>query len=247
LLHCTAINCCAATKIVASCNNQERFVRSCTSKSEANGHFLNFVQNNVRKAQWRSRALDLQSSHFLKKTHIASASDASDRRKLCSNTDSIDRFFASFLEKPEKDLYIAAQRAAVAHGFDSDPTLSEDGTYLTIESGGELSGCGGRSQRETFSGGDQFEGRNRRLRAAYEGAVRDEGFRALELTGMLPAGPFDGARDFVQTAEIHLELGPERGAREPRMSLPFVAMRKELHEAARGPATVHKSSGGGRD
>jgi hypothetical protein len=64
---------------------------------------------------------------------------------------------------------------------------------------------------------------------------------------MLPAGPFDGARDFVQTSEIHLELGPERGARQPRMSLPFVAMRKELHEAARGPATVHKSSGGGRD
>src|SRR6476659_102459 len=49
---------------------------------------------------------------------------------------------------------------AIATVFGVDTDLIEDGTYLVVESDGELIGCGGWSKRKTLYGGDQFTSRD---------------------------------------------------------------------------------------
>jgi GNAT superfamily N-acetyltransferase len=52
-----------------------------------------------------------------------------------------------------------------------DTALIEDGTYLVVESGGQIAGCGGWSRRATLYGGDHTPGRDaRRLDPTLEAA-----------------------------------------------------------------------------
>lgn len=198
------------------------------------------------------------------------------RRASIDDIAAIDALIVESAEQLGRGFYSASQRkAAIDHVFGSDRTLIVDGTYLIIESGGELLGCGGWSRRETLFGGDQFAARNPRLldplreaariRAFFvsprharrgaasrlldecEAAARGDGFGALELMATLPGVPFYAARGFVQTAEINLELGPEVGPEKEKVIVPFVAMRKPLHVTTDGPAAAHNSPGGGRD
>ena len=200
-------------------------------------------------------------------------------RIRCACVNDISAIDAVIIESAEqlgRGFYSASQRqAAIDHVFGRDRTLIVDGTYLIVESNGEMLGCGGWSRRETLFGGDQFASRNprlldplheaariraffvspnharrgvaSRLLAACESAARGEGFQALELMATLPGVPFYAARGFVQTAEINLELGPEVGPEKGKVLVPFVAMRKPLPTATTGPTAAHNSPGGGRD
>lgn len=198
------------------------------------------------------------------------------RHAAIADISNIDALIEESAELLGRGFYTAPQRnAAIAHVFGSDRTLIQDGTYLVVECGRELLGCGGWSRRETLFGGDRFESRNPRLldpsreaariRAFFvsprharrgvasrllahcESAAQGEGFRALELMATLPGVPFYAARGFVRTADINLELGPEVGPEKRKVLVQFVAMRKPLRSTAGGLGASHNLSGGGRD
>jgi len=132
--------------------------------------------------------------------------------------------------------YSAAEtEAAIAHVFGVDSELVADGTYLVIESGGELAGCGGWSRRRTLFGGDNFAGRDSglldpatdaaKIRAFFvapafarrgvarllleecEARARAAGFARLDLMATLPGVPFYAASGFVGDAAVTLDLG----------------------------------------
>jgi GNAT superfamily N-acetyltransferase len=53
--------------------------------------------------------------------------------------------------------------AALATVYGVDTTLIDDGTYLIVETGGEIVACGGWSKRKTLYGGDQWAQREDEL------------------------------------------------------------------------------------
>lgn len=107
--------------------------------------------------------------------------------------------------------------SSVIHIAHVDTVLVDDRTYLVLEAGTELVGCGGWSRRDKlFSGSSDQEGRARlldpitepaRVRAMFvrgdwtrrglgtrileacEAAARDEGFRTMALMATLPGYP----------------------------------------------------------
>lgn len=117
----------------------------------------------------------------------------------------------------QKPFLSAEQIASSRMTMGLDTQLIEDGTYLVVESGGLLAGCGGWSRRATLYGGDHSPGRSldlldpakdaARIRAMYtnpafarrgvgrliidvcEAAVRAEGFGRMELMATLAGAP----------------------------------------------------------
>lgn len=129
----------------------------------------------------------------------------------------------------------AETEAAIAHVFGVDSELVADGTYLVVEQGGKIAGCGGWSQRRTLFGGDQFAAREsgfldpaqeaakiraffvapafarrgvaRLLLDACAQRARVAGFTRLELMATLPGVPFYAACGFEGDAEASFDLG----------------------------------------
>lgn len=153
----------------------------------------------------------------------------------------IDRLQAGFLT-PEQ---VAASRAVM--GLDTQ--LVADGTYLVVEAGGVLAGCGGWSRRATLYGGDHSAGLREprlldpateaaRVRAMYthpdfarrgvgrlvlsvcEAAAAAEGFARAELMATLAGEPLYRACGYVEIERIVDDRG---GA-----GVPLVRMGKVL-------------------
>jgi GNAT superfamily N-acetyltransferase len=151
----------------------------------------------------------------------------------------------SELQKPFLDeRQVASSRAIM--GLDTQ--LIDDGTYIIVDSDGQLAGCGGWSRRATLYGGDQTPGRSAalldpakdaaRIRAMYthpnhtrkgvgrliialcEEAARAEGFTRMELVATLSGEPLYRACGF----EPYEEIVDDRGG----AGVPLLRMRKSL-------------------
>src|SRR4029077_16747769 len=124
-----------------------------------------------------------------------------------------------------------------------------DGTYFVVEQKGGIVGCGGWSKRPTLFGSDHQTNRNdaeldpardsARIRAFFihpawarrriasvileqcEKAIREAGFRSVELASTLPGIPFYDAFASATGERKQVPLG--RG-----LTLPVVLMTKEL-------------------
>jgi GNAT superfamily N-acetyltransferase len=130
-----------------------------------------------------------------------------------------------------------------------DTRLIEDGTYFTVESRGEIVGCGGWSRRRTLYGGDQCAGREdslldpateaAKIRAffvhpdwarrgiaslildACESAALAEGFTRLEMGATLTGVPFYQAKGYAAAERVSVPLGEAA-------SMPIVRMTKTV-------------------
>jgi GNAT superfamily N-acetyltransferase len=129
-----------------------------------------------------------------------------------------------------------------------DTQLIDDGTYIIVESLGELAGCGGWSARATLYGGDQSPGRSAafldpatdaaRVRAMYthprharkgvgrmilalcEQAAKARGFASVELMATMAGEPLYRACGYQPCERI---LDDSGGA-----AVPLLRMRKHL-------------------
>jgi hypothetical protein len=123
------------------------------------------------------------------------------------------------------DEQIAASRLVM--GLDTQ--LIADGTYLVVEAGAALAGCGGWSQRATLFGGDHTPGREptlldpakdaARIRAMYT-APSAEGFRAAEMAATLAGEPL-----YLTCGYREIERFTAMGGDVP---VPLIRMRKAL-------------------
>lgn len=134
-----------------------------------------------------------------------------------------------------RGFYTDAQtEAAIAHVFGVDSELVADGSYLLVEAGDGIAGCGGWSRRPTLFGGDRYAARGTgsldpardaaRIRAffvapdharrgvgsmmlaACEAAARAQGFRSAALMATLPGVPFYQAHGYRPGEGITLDL-----------------------------------------
>ena len=146
--------------------------------------------------------------------------------------------------------YSAAQmETAIGSVFGVDRQLIQDGTYFVVECEGALVGCGGWSKRKTLFGSDHQTNRDdtelnptsdsARIRAFFvhpdwarhglgraileqcEKAIRDAGFRSIELAATLPGVPFYAAFDYVSHEQRDVPLADG-------LSLAVVRMTKKL-------------------
>lgn len=128
----------------------------------------------------------------------------------------------------------AQMEAALGLVFAVDRQLITDGTYFVAEADGRLVGCGGWSRRRSLCGGDHGrtcpdqlidpatdparvrafsvhpdcarQGIGRRILAACETAVREAGFRRVELAATLAGVPLYTACGYVETERFAVEL-----------------------------------------
>jgi len=151
--------------------------------------------------------------------------------------------------------YTARQiESALLYIFGVDSQLIKDGTYFVAQHEQELVGSGGWSKRATLFGGDQWKshepeplldptrdparirafyihptwarkGIGRRIIAACEDAVRDAGFKKVELVATLPGEPLYSAMGYDRQEQIELKTPDGE-------SLPAFRMSKDI--AARG-------------
>lgn len=140
--------------------------------------------------------------------------------------------------------------AAITHVFGVDSELVGDGTYLVVELGGRIAGCGGWSRRATLFGSDRFAQRQMglvdpaqapaKVRAffiapefarrgigsalldACEQAAHAAGFTQAELMATLPGVPFYAAHGYRAEGEVVQHCDG--------IALRFVPMRKSLFE-----------------
>lgn len=146
----------------------------------------------------------------------------------------LERLIAASARQLSVGHYDGAQiDAAVAHVFGVDSELVGDGTYLVVEAGGHLAGCGGWSRRATLFGSDRFAGRAAgfvdpevapaKIRAffvapdfarrgvgtllleACEAAAVAAGFKSAELMATLPGVPFYTARGYLPSPAVTLD------------------------------------------
>ena len=138
---------------------------------------------------------------------------------------------------------------ALRYMFGIDTQLIHDGTYYVAEIEGQLSGCGGWSQRRTLYGGDQSKatadplldsareagriraffvhpnvarrGVGRAILAACEAAAQQAGFRRLELAATLPGEPLYRALGYTPDERTSIPFPDGQ-------SLPIVRMHKLL-------------------
>jgi len=138
--------------------------------------------------------------------------------------------------------------AAIAHVFGVDTDLVDDGTYLVVEDGASLLGCGGWSRQKTLFGGDRFAAREpgfldpavdaARIRAFFvapeaarrgvgaalladcEARARAAGFTRTALMATLPGVPFYARHGYVPEAPITQDCGG--------LTVGFVPMSKDI-------------------
>lgn len=168
----------------------------------------------------------------------------------------LERLIAASARRLSAGHYDDAQtEAAIAHVFGVDSELVDDGSYLVVESGDQLAGCGGWSRRATLFGSDRFAGRTSgfidpevapaKIRAffvapefarrgvgtllldACEAAAVAAGFKSSELMATLPGLPFYAARGYLPSPAVTLDY---HGT-----SIAFVPMHKALQPADDGP------------
>lgn len=147
-----------------------------------------------------------------------------------------------------RDCYSQAQvEGALKGAFGVDTQLVRDGTFVVVECGGQLAGCGGWSRRRTLFGGDNEPSRDSglldprtdaaKIRAFFvhpafarqgigtaileycENAARMYGFTRFELMATLPGRRLYEARGYVPAAPIQWSLGSG-------VSIEFVPMSK---------------------
>lgn len=177
------------------------------------------------------------------------------RAATLSDVPALERLIAASARQLSIDHYDDAQtEAAIAHVFGVDSELVDDGSYLLVESNGELAGCGGWSRRATLFGSDRFAGRESgfvdpdvapaKIRAffvapdfarrgvgtllleACEVAAVAAGFRSAELMATLPGVPFYAARGYMPSPAVTLDY---HGT-----SIDFVPMHKAFQPASDG-------------
>lgn len=182
------------------------------------------------------------------------------RAATMSDVPALERLIAASARQLSIGHYDDAQtEAAIAHVFGVDSELVADGTYLVIESGGQLAGCGGWSRRATLFGSDRFAGRESglvdpkvapaKIRAffvasdfarrgvgtllleACEAAAVAAGFMSAELMATLPGVPFYAARGYRPSPAVTLDY---HGT-----SIDFVPMHKAFQPAGDGQ-TIRK-------
>lgn len=173
-----------------------------------------------------------------------------------SDVPALERLIAASARGLSVGHYEDAQtEAAIAYVFGVDSELVADGTYLLVESGGQLAACGGWSKRATLFGSDRFAGRTSgvidpdvapaKIRAffvapefarrgigtllldACEAAAVAAGFRSAELMATLPGVPFYAARGYRPSPAVTLDY---HGT-----SINFVPMHKAFQPADNGP------------
>lgn len=172
------------------------------------------------------------------------------RKATMDERDAIKQLIAESARHLSREHYNDLQiETAIATVFGVDTDLIEDGTYLVVESDGQLVGCGGWSKRKTLYGGDQYTSRDAsyvdpesepaKIRAFFihpdharkgiaraildqcETEARAEGFRALELMSTMPGIEFYKSVGFKETGDFDLQLTDQ-------VKLELVPMRKEL-------------------
>jgi GNAT superfamily N-acetyltransferase len=142
----------------------------------------------------------------------------------------------------------AETEAAITHVFGVDTDLVDDGTYLVVEDGDRLLGCGGWSRQRTLFGGDRFAARTpgfldpavdaARIRAFFvapEAARRGvgatllascearavaAGFTRTALMATLPGVPFYARHGYVAGEPISQRCGD--------VAVRFVPMSKDM-------------------
>lgn len=142
--------------------------------------------------------------------------------------------------------------AAIRHVFGVDSKLVDDGTYLVVEEGSAIVGCGGWSTRRTLYGGDQRpigssdrldpavdaariraffvapeharRGIGRLLLETCEAAARNAGFKRLELMATLPGVPLYAAYGFIEMAKVTDLLPDGTALRFVRMERPITRL-----------------------
>ncbi len=105
---------------MASCNNQERFARVCSSISEVNGYFQNSKYNNAHQAQWRSRALNVEIARLPLKARNLFEFVADIWSILCVRVTELDNFVIQSANKIAEPIYSATQRSAGKSGIRSE-------------------------------------------------------------------------------------------------------------------------------
>jgi GNAT superfamily N-acetyltransferase len=146
---------------------------------------------------------------------------------------------------------MAQMDGALGSVFGVDRQLIRDGTYFVGESDNGLIGCGGWSKRKTLFGSDHQTGRDdaeldpacdaARIRAffihpnwarhglgraildACEKAIRDAGFRSIELAATLPGLPFYAAFNYSAIERYDVPLANGLGLPVVRMTKNFGA------------------------
>lgn len=140
---------------------------------------------------------------------------------------------------------VTASRALM--GLDSQLVI--DGTYIVVESGGALAGCGGWSRRATLFGGDHSAAQREprlldpatdaaRVRAMYthpdfvrrgvgrlilhvcETAARDSGFHRAEMMATLAGEPLYRACGYAEIERVSVEVAG--------VGVPMLRMGKKL-------------------
>ena len=154
-------------------------------------------------------------------------------------------------------LYTPAQvEGALRGAFGVDTQLIIDGTYFVVEDAGKPIACGGWSRRRTLFGSDARAQRDSgeldprvdaaKIRAFFvdsaharqgigttllnhcESAAAACGYTRFELMATLPGVPLYLARGYLPDAPLECPLEPTTPD-EPRLSIGFVPMRKNLH------------------
>jgi len=145
----------------------------------------------------------------------------------------------------------AQMEAALGPVFAVDRQLILDGTFFVVEHEGQVIGCGGWSRRRSLFGGDH--GRNepdpaldpqhdparvraffvhpgwarrgigRSILAACERAMRDAGFRSVELVATLPGEPLYASFGYTPVERYAVAMADG-------LSLPVVRMARRLEE-----------------
>jgi GNAT superfamily N-acetyltransferase len=148
------------------------------------------------------------------------------RRACDTDGPALEKLIALSVHGLQSAYYSEAQMdGALGSVFGVDRQLIHDKTYFVIESQGELIGCGGWSKRKTLFGSDHQTNRDdaeldpardrARIRAFFihpdwarrglgraileecEKAIRDAGFRSIELAATLPGVPFYDAFGYL--------------------------------------------------
>lgn len=144
--------------------------------------------------------------------------------------------------------------AAIRHVFGVDSKLVDDGSYLVVEEGNTVVGCGGWSSRRTLYGGDQRpvgssdrltpgvdpariraffvapeharRGIGRLLLESCEAAARTAGYTRLELMATLPGVPLYAAYGFAEMEQVSDQLPDGTVIRFVRMERPIAPERR---------------------
>jgi N-acetylglutamate synthase-like GNAT family acetyltransferase len=146
----------------------------------------------------------------------------------------------------------AQMEAALGPVFAVDRQLIRDGTFFVVEQDGQVIGCGGWSRRRSLFGGDRERdepdpaldpqrdparvraffvhpawarrGIGRSILSACERAIREAGFRNVELVATLPGEPLYASFGYTPVERYSVAMADG-------LTLPVVRMTRQLEES----------------